>query len=260
MPVIQSWKQVGETPLQVIERAREQYRIPDGLKACYTCRLDPMAQGIITILFGRQIHQAPQYNKTSKVYRFQAILGVSTTSYDPMGRHTNFKQITSMEAERFQLEMLKRIGTQEQKLPPCSAYRYQGKPLWLHSLNGTLPAELPSKQITVNSVEALNPHPVMVPFNAYLAECKSDITDVKTLNPDTFKYTDILGDWDSLRDMACIDHIWRLVFVANVNSGTYIRSLVHDLGAELNIPAHAFRITRTKLGSISKTAHATHDS
>jgi tRNA pseudouridine55 synthase len=251
MHVIKAWKQIGESPLQVIERLREDHRLPEALKACYTCRLDPMAQGMITILFGNMIHQAPKYNLSSKIYRFQAILGVSTTSYDPMGRHTNFKQITPSEAKRFQTEMLTRIGTYEQVLPPCSAYRYKGKPLWMHFRDSTLPTDLPTKTVTVNEIVSLQMHPTMVSLESYLAECTSDIKDVRKCNPGIFTYDEILDDWDSLRDKQCVTHIWRIVFIANVESGTYIRSLVHDLGKELNIPAHAFRITRTGLGVVS---------
>lgn len=246
MHVVLAWKKIGETPLQVMERVRDERAIPRRVKGCYTCRLDPMAQGLITILFGDMIYQAPKYNHVSKTYRFQAILGISTSSYDPMGRITNYKIITHQEAELFFTKMSKIVGTIEQELPPCSSYRYQGKPLWQHSIDGTLPEVLPRKTVQVNEIHALQPHPTQISITDYLSECINDIKDVERLNPGKFEYGDIYSDWEDLH----LRHVWRATFSVDVTSGTYIRSLVNDLGTKLNIPAHAFRITRTQLGNI----------
>jgi tRNA pseudouridine55 synthase len=245
MHVIKAWKHIGETPLQTMDRIRADHHLHPGLKSCYTGRLDPMAQGQITLLFGDMIYQAQRYNHASKTYRFQAILGISTTSYDPMGRITSFRQIQASEAERFRQEMLKVVGPIIQPLPPCSAYRYKGKPLWRHMKEGTLPEPLPSRPVTILSMNALHDHPTQIDFSQYRAECLDDILDVKKLNPgpNSFQYPEIIDDWESQTHMA---HVWRIGFEVKVSSGTFVRALVHDLGVRLGIPAHAFRITRTR--------------
>lgn len=258
MNVIRAWKYVGETPLHALQRVREQYGIPEEVKACYTGRLDPMAQGVITLLFGPAVHLSHSMNTAWKVYRFQAILGVSTTSYDPLGRHTEFKRVTAGEAELFMQEMLKIQGSIEQVLPPYSAYKYKGMPLWRHANEGTLPAELPTKTVTVHKITALQDHPVKLTLSSYMAECKGDIREVQRRNePGTYDCKTPLEDWNDLGKQGCVDHVWRIVFSAKVGTGTFIRSLVHDLGKRLNIPAHAFRITRTELANpVSKIEEA----
>lgn len=251
MNVIRAWKYVGETPLHALERVREQYHIPKSVKGCYTGRLDPMAQGIITFLFGPAVHLSHSINAAWKVYRFQAILGVSTDSYDPLGRHTEFKQVTATEAERFMNEMLKIQGAFEQVLPPYSAYKYKGLPLWRHANEGTLPDIMPTKMVNVYQIDALQDHPTMLNLSKYVAKCKGDIRDVQRLNaPGTYDCDSALDDWNDLADKGCLDHVWRIVFTAKVGTGTFIRSLVHDLGKKLGIPAHAYRITRTELSTV----------
>lgn len=242
MHVIKAWKKIGETPLQTLQRVARDYNFHLGIKSCYTGRLDPMAQGQITLLFGDAIYQAPRHNQANKIYRFQAILGISTTSYDPMGRITSFRQIQDSEAETYIKEMLKILGTIEQELPPCSAYRYKGKPMWKHVVDGTLTSPLPTRAVSVLQIRSLSDHPIKIGFSQYRAECLDDIKDVQALNPHSFKYCEIIDDWT---EQSHLTHIWRICFEAKVSSGTYVRSLVHDLGARMGIPAHAFRITRT---------------
>ena len=101
MVIIRAWKRIGETPRQTMGRVRYDYHIPLSDRGCYTGRLDPLAQGTITLLYGDSVHQANTWNHADKIYEFQAILGVSTTSYDPLGRITNHRQISSVDAEAF---------------------------------------------------------------------------------------------------------------------------------------------------------------
>ena len=250
MNVIRAWKRTGETPLICMQRVRKEYGLPDDIKSCYTGRLDPMAQGQIVLLYGDQVYQNNLYNHVSKVYEFQAILGISTTSYDALGRHTNVRQITAREAQLYVTEMLNEVGDIRQRLPPCSAFRYKGKPLWKHTQDGTMSLEdLPSRTVHVDSITSLQEHPTEVTLTSYTSECVSDIRDVQKHNPDSFNFKEILADWKAQPEPR-LETVWRCTFSAAVGSGTYIRGLVHDIGERLGIPAHAFRITRTSLGSI----------
>ena len=226
--------------MQCLDRIRREYNITDS-RYCYTCRLDPMAQGVTTLLFGDAVSSSAAVNSSDKVYRFQAILGVSTTSYDPLGRITSARLVTDLEVARFARALTSLAGREvEQEIPPCSAIKYLGKPMWQHCKDGTLPANMPRRRVKIYSVRALQP-PVMVDMDRYLCECISDIKDVMSLNSSAdFQYREILQDWNSVQ----LGHVYRLVFEAKVSSGTYIRGLVNDIGASLDIPAHAFRITR----------------
>ena len=244
MDIIRAWKYIGETPTQVINRVKKEYSI-NNIAACYTNRLDPMAQGVITILFGPSVHKAPYFNGMDKIYNFQAILGVSTHSYDAMGRHTNFREVKYEEALAFVEEMLKLNNTEFlQTLPPCSAYRHKGKPLWQHTIDNTLPTPLPSKKVKVNSIKILQDNPTRVEYMQYHGDCLSDIRQVRKMNTNgNFQFKEIIEDWN---DLCSLSHVWRVPFETHVSSGTYVRGLVNDVCSKLGIPGHAFRITRLK--------------
>ncbi len=244
--IIRMWKKIGETPLQTLSRARDTYNIAADIKACYTGRLDPMAQGVIVILFGEEIHRAPEFNSRDKTYQFQAILGVSTDSYDAMGRINKVHDITYAQAKQYLNNILQLTGQLDQPMPPCSSYRYKGKPLWMHHRAGTLPSVLPKKKVHVYEVDALCPNPIYMTLGQYRKECLDDIGDVT--DPEerdgVFPLKLIKGDWK-----ACDKNVvlYRVLLRAHVSAGTYIRSLVHDTGNATGIPAHAARITRISL-------------
>jgi tRNA pseudouridine55 synthase len=245
--IIHMWKKIGETPLQTLARARETYSIDADIKACYTGRLDPIAQGIIVILFGDMIHRSPEFNSSDKTYQFQAILGVSTDSYDAMGRLNHVYDISYSQAKQYLHRIVELHGDVLQPMPPCSAYKYKGKPLWMHYRAGTLPEKMPTKKVHVYDVTELCPNPLHITLASYRKECLDDIGDVHidTERDGSFPLDDIKKDW-----RACDGKInlYRVLLRAHVSSGTYIRSLVHDTGKSLNIPAHAFRITRIGIG------------
>jgi tRNA pseudouridine55 synthase len=263
MPIITVWKQIGETPLQALERARKDYHLEGVEPACFTGRLDPMAQGIQINLFGQDVYdKQDDYNSCSKTYSFMAILGISTTSYDPLGDITDIVDIPYDKAMRFHTAMMNMKGKIIQPFPPCSAYRYKGHPLWWHAKHGSLPIIMPSKEREIYEVkvkvkvkvkegkgkEDIDLKPVHLPVSTYRRSVISDIKDVQNFSDGSgsdFNCEEVIKAWRGLR--AGIG-IWRVEYEVTVSSGTYIRSLVHNLGVELGVPAHASRITRLKIG------------
>ena len=241
--IIRMWKKIGETPLQTLARTRDTYSIDDDITACYTGRLDPLAQGLIVILFGTEIHRAPEFNSRDKIYQFQAILGVSTDSYDAMGHITRINSITYTQAQQYLNMMIKTAGSGTQPVPPCSSYRYKGKPLWMHHRSGTLPDVLPTKNVNIYNISLLCPNPLHMTLSQYRTECLDDINDVTVPEERSgvFPINEIIQKWKLCDDNTVL---YKVLLRAHVSSGTYIRSLVYDVGHSIGVPAHAFRITR----------------
>jgi tRNA pseudouridine55 synthase len=234
--IIAVWKYIGETPLQALRRASAMYSQLQGdeiTTVCYTNRLDPMAQGIITILFGEDVNRAAEFNARDKVYQFQAILGVSTDSYDPLGHILGAESTDKVKDFINAMLSLRDIN---QEFPPCSGYIYKGKPLWRHHKEGTLPNPMPSKPRTVYAIELVQ-QPTELPLSSYIQECFSDMNDI---DGGDFDIPAIKKGWRALEDI----QLHRIVFKAHVSSGTFIRSLVNDTAKSLGLHAHAFRITR----------------
>ncbi len=241
MAIVSVWKRIGETPLQAVDRARKEHHLENINPACFTGRLDPMAQGVMTCLFGEAIKHQDEYNARDKTYRFQAILGISTTSYDAMGKIADISHISYDTAMKFHRHMLSKRGKFTQAFPPYSAMRIKGKPLWWHAKHGSLPAVLPSKEREIYTIKEIC-KPINLSVGTYRRAAISDIKDVQECNgSDGFDCEKIIKEWRNLdRDI----EVYRIDYEATVSSGTYIRSLVNDLGSQLGIPAHAARITR----------------
>ena len=240
MTILKTWKRIGETPLQAMTRTLKDHKQEDA-KACYAGRLDPMAQGIMVILVNQEYFCLQDYyNSCTKTYRFQAILGISTSSYDAMGNIQDVTEVTSDQALKYNSAMLKIKGKINQPFPPCSSVRYKGKPLWWHAKHGSLPSILPFKEREIYCIKSLN-SPVESCLKDYRKLCVGDIQDVENLSPGVFNTEQIIKEWKSLNSKI---KIWKLQYEVTVSAGTYVRSLVKDLGQQFNIPAHAFRITR----------------
>jgi tRNA pseudouridine(55) synthase len=241
--VIKCWKKIGETPLIMMKRVIKEHGIPDHIKTCYTGRLDPMAQGVSIILTGSQnTSEMKKYCAKSKTYSFQAILGIETDSYDALGNITNYSPHSITQVNEFIANLEKLNGSSYyQEYPAMSAYKYKGKPLWKHQIEGTLPDKMPGSTRQIYSIKIGKPVNLIV--SNYAKECISDINDVKRYCGNSFHSDDKVKQWRTFSTNNYM-YLWRITITAKVSSGTYIRSIVVDTARKLNLCAHAFRITR----------------
>ena len=137
--IIEFYKQIGETPLQAIERFKKESPQHSKSKISYAGRLDPMAHGTLILLLNESCNLQNTLHRLSKVYRFKMLLGVSTDTYDILGV---FKSITggttfTIEDIKSKFKNLKETDYY-QKYPPYSSYRINGKPLWEWAKLGNL--------------------------------------------------------------------------------------------------------------------------
>lgn len=240
--VIQCWKRIGETPYTAMRRIRREYGIPFSIKGCYAGRLDPLAQGIMHLLFGSSMtKKSTEYCKKDKTYEFCAILGFSTRSYDPLSIIEDSSTVTEKMALKY-LNQLKSLSgkTFMQKYPPYSGLVYKGKPLWLRAKNNTLPVPMPAAERRVHNMEIISS--TEIPVREYIKDCTQDIEEVDSYSPgNQFDCPSVIDQWNKIK---CPGTVWKIICRAHVSSGTFVRSLVHDTGILCGIPAHAFRITR----------------
>lgn len=80
--MLEYYKEPGITPLEFINNIKKHY--PD-TKICYTARLDPMARGIIPVLFGEECKNMHNYTNLSKTYEVKVMIGYKTDSDDVLG-------------------------------------------------------------------------------------------------------------------------------------------------------------------------------
>jgi tRNA pseudouridine(55) synthase len=236
-----AWKTIGETPLACMHRTLREHGFPESTKACYCGRLDPMAQGVSVFLIGEALtkENIAHWNSCRKTYRFYAVLGIKTDSYDCLGRIKGITCVSHDDAEQYNRAIMALSGQELwQEFPPLSAYRYKGRPLWARALDGTLPHPMPGAMRKVTRITKTEESRIMA-----LAEFRAMVLDdISQLHsPGDFNASVISEDWLALQAHSSV---YLLAYEAEVSSGTYIRGLVAEIGCKLGIPAHAWRITR----------------
>lgn len=254
-----SWKELGETPGEHMEKYRLNHGIPKTIKMCYAGRLDPMAQGVMVILKGEECKKMTNYLTTDKIYTAEAVLGVKTDSFDPMGLRLNFKTISHSDVDTYISNLKKISGTFIQKFPPYSAYamRKNGRraPLWQWAMNGELDeSELPSKEVTVYSMEIIESESGWVTIQDYVKSVCCEISRVSLKN--NMRQTKIQAEWVEFMNTYPHFKLYKAKFKTSVSSGTYIRSIVNNMCPD--IPSHAHLITRIE-HSVPDTAKPIED-
>ena len=116
--------------------------------------LDPMATGVLVVLLGQGTKLANYLSEDRKTYRGTLILGRTTDTYDVQGEILDEAPWEHLDPEAVRAEILSWLGTMSQEVPPVSAAKHQGKPLYaLHRAGKEVPVKV--KDVTIFEVEVL---------------------------------------------------------------------------------------------------------
>ncbi len=247
--ILPVYKPVGETPLDTLNRLRiEQPRYREATLG-YAGRLDPMASGVLLVLVNEANTNRKELERLDKEYEFSWIPGITTDTYDLMGLVTRIQPVQSPLEPQQMREQLKRYrGSFDQPYPPYSAARVNGKPLYYWARAGKIDAvPRPSKTVTISSIKLDGI--TELSGEELLNKCTTQIEQVRG----DFRQKEIIQRWEEeLKPYPA--HRWREYHGTCVcSSGTYIRSLVDSIGADLGTGAVTSAITRTRVGSYTLT-------
>lgn len=227
-------KPLGLTPLQALEEFKSSYEgdLPETLT--YAGRLDPMAEGLLPIVDGKDTELKKKVATLSKVYCADILFGVSTDSGDLLGKvmEINFRAIEQKNVEKIGNKVL---GVHEYEIP-----RFSSPIIAKHDLDEieeTLPLR---KQMNVISVNYLSSRVVS----------QKDILErlegaEKKLSGD-FRHSEIQKTWKNVFLDQTIFTLHSFEF--EVESGAYIRSIASYMGGLLNLPTCLFSLKRIKVG------------
>ncbi|MDD2219513.1 MAG: tRNA pseudouridine(55) synthase TruB [Desulfoplanes sp.] len=117
--------------------------------------LDPMATGVLIVLLGQGTKLAPYLTVGTKTYKGELQLGVITDTYDRQGvilEEHPWEHLTKKEVEH---DVLLWQALTHQEVPPVSAAKHHGKPLYkLHRAGEEVPVK--TKSIHISQVEILS--------------------------------------------------------------------------------------------------------
>ncbi|HRN69795.1 MAG TPA: hypothetical protein PLS49_01310 [Candidatus Woesebacteria bacterium] len=243
--IISVYKPVGVTPLQVIHTLKRKYSEYMNTKIGYAGRLDPMAEGLLLLLLGEENKQKERYEKLDKEYEFQAIFGCETDSYDLLGKvHINSIPDIHLNEEIIKNALFSFSGNSIQTYPPYSSVRVKGKPLFYWAFHNKLhEVTIPKKQVTISHLQFLSLESIST------KDLQAYITETIQLVSGNFRQEEILNQWQIFFRKNTSTHFLMLKATCACSSGTYIRSLVHDLGKKLNTSATTYAIRRTRIGA-----------
>lgn len=241
--VLNIYKPQGMTPLQALEAVRDQYPKYHNEKMSYAGRLDPMAEGVLVVLAGDAVHDKERYLKLSKTYEADIVFGIGTDTHDLLGIAAAY-EIKNIQIELFEAEIRNMQGIFKYPFPIYASKPVNGKPLFQWAREGKLDEiEIPKRTMCVYGVELLDRYECMI------EEIKNNaIVAIATVRGD-FRQKEIANRWQSVfTDINKKTALSAVRIRIHCASGTYIRTLAHELGKRLGADAIVTRLIRTRVG------------
>ncbi len=253
------YKQIGETPLEALERFRR-LRVETAtdekskkkwqdVPLTYAGRLDPLAEGELLILIGDECKHKEKYTNLDKEYEVQIVFGVETDTYDALGIASKPVDSLNDSAHSDAVEALEKldvgvyVGTFQQEYPPYSSRTVDGVALHELARGDKLPEEMPTKAVTIYEIEELRREEVTG------LELEAQILNKVDLVNGDFRQEAIRRNWNAMLDDGITGgELFDIVTIrVKCSSGTYMRSLAHKMGKDVGMGAIALGIKRTKI-------------
>ena len=171
--------------------------------------LDPMATGVLVVGVEKATRLLGYLSLADKEYAATIRLGQSTTTDDAEGEITGTAPAACVSAETLRVAAAALVGEIEQVPPAVSAIKVGGQRAYRLTRAGAAP-DLAPRPVTVHEFTVTAVRPVREAGEA------AGILDVDA--------------------------------TVRCSSGTYIRALARDLGAELGTGGHLTRLRRTRVG------------
>jgi len=247
--ILPIYKPLGWTPLQALDQLRQIYPEYHDQKMSYAGRLDPMAEGVLLVVIGDQ-SKKESLLVLDKTYRFTFLCGITTDTYDVMGKVTS--HFTSQKWSNIE-EKIQRIaqtfqGIRTQEYPPFSSKTVKGTSLFEYAKTGRLnEIQMPTREVQIYTLTL--EYRSMVS----LSSCISPILNIIAQVDGDFRQQEIIELWRSYIEKYTQMHYPFISGSLTCSSGTYVRGLVHSIAEELSTGAVVTHILRERVGHWSTT-------
>lgn len=236
------YKPLGATPLETTTSWKHAHHVANEISVGYAGRLDPMAEGVLLVLVGHENTKRKQYERLPKIYDVDILLGITTDTYDTLGIVQRINK-TTIQQNNLEETLQAFVGTFEQPYPPYSSARVNGKPLFYWAREGKLEeVSIPTKSITIdyitlNSLTEISGERIL-----------TEATRRTTLVHGEFRQAETRATWEKTMVPHSQFVFSLLHLTVSCSSGTYMRSIAHELGKKIGTGAIAYRIVRTAVG------------
>lgn len=237
-------KPLGATPLQALDMLRRVRPELGDQKLSYAGRLDPMASGLLVVAHGPWLMRQEELWGLPKQYNATVLLGLTTDSYDLLGM-VSPGPILEIPHQRMTTAAQTMVGKMALSIPVFSSYRSGGKPMFQWARQG-VPADVsvPVRRMSVAEVQVTGIGEMST------AALSALVHERIPLVQGDFRQQEILSQWDRMlagaelsRPTVCLQ--------ISCGSGTYIRSLAHELGRRLGSGGILTDLRRLRVGPYS---------
>lgn len=230
-------KKSGETPLECLNRFKQENPEYKNDKMTYAGRLDPLASGVLLVLVGEECKYKEKYLVLDKEYELTILFGFSTDTLDVLGlveetktgaldyfghyNESDFRNLISKFQKSF-----------KQKYPKYSSPVIAGRSL----------DSLPEKQVEIKKIE-------FGAFGFVSKKCLHDFVLESIFSvKGNFRQNMSWVSWAKALEKFSDQNLPTLTLKVQCTSGTYMRSLAENIGKEVGLPTLALRIKRTRIG------------
>ena len=236
-------KPLGLTSLQALDALRASDPALHDRRLGHAGRLDPMAEGLLTVLVDDETRDAPALRTQDKTYEIDVALGLATDSFDSFGLVTGVAPDFPLDDAAFARACRAWEGVVTQRYPPFSQARVGGRSLLAWGAAG-LALERPVATRTIAAISVLGRR-----------EEAGEVIGAEAVRRTTLVRGELRQEAIAARWRARETELaGRSVTVVSLrvacSAGTYMRSLAHDLGAAVGAPSIAWRIRRTRAGEL----------
>ncbi len=173
-------------------------------KAGHTGSLDPLATGLLPICFGEATKFSQFLLNANKIYCVSARLGIKTNTGDAEGEVIESRPVSKYSADQLETILSSFRGSISQIPPMFSALKHKGQPLYKLARQGIMIERNP-RTVTIHSL------------------CLQDSNDIADKNSSAKSILNL--------EIKC-------------SKGTYIRTLIEDIGEALGCGAYVHDLRR----------------
>lgn len=262
------YKNIGETPLEALEKMRQSEPVLKEETLSYIGRLDPMAEGEMIVLVGKEENQKrDEYLNFDKEYVAEFLVGFATDTGDLLGlvqkSSADKTAAANNKDEIFQKNLIEKITILPEKLSQITHQKFpwfSSKHVFGRALFDWFKAgqqeeiERPSKQIKIYNVELIGDADNNFFKKITSTKLQNYLTDNINKVKGDFRQSEILEKWqgilqtvDSPTAEFPVSEFPIFTLKLKVSTGTYIRGLTEEIEKELGAPVVLFSLKRSKI-------------
>ncbi|MCA9369800.1 hypothetical protein KC686_01445 [Candidatus Woesebacteria bacterium] len=200
-----------------------------------------MASGVVTVLTGDDRYKKAELSSGEKTYVFEVLVGLETDTHDMLGMITKIDDAAKVEQQQLEQIVLALSKKEQQAIHAFSAKRYEGESYFDVAKKGKKPPQ------TMQRTKILQWSFLSSKDKRVEELLQTSIEQIKRVDGN-FRQKEVIQQWENIPLEIKNKYFTVLKCQVKTTKQFYVRALVRDIAAELQIPLTAYSITRIQNG------------